>query len=257
MSSQARGEAALTAAQRRALIDADPDTGRVNAASTTGQALCRKGLAMEYGRTGARYLTEPGRSLRTRLLAGAEAPSPRPTELPERPPGFAAATGEETESTGHAAPGDSDNAGYRAQRAASVAVAWEGLLEVRRITQGGDTALPAAWERGRMVAAVALALEAAGFRPSARDETGQPIRDGYRVGSSAQPDAVAVAAMSAVSASGDRAALQGRWVDPSGSVTDRLERYRHALQDRGWQATRHTDARGRWFLLVSPRRRGT
>ncbi|KIF78471.1 hypothetical protein QR77_01100, partial [Streptomyces sp. 150FB] len=57
-------------------------------------------------------------------------------------------------------------------RAVDVRVAFDGLLQIRRLTNGGaadPVAVPARWERLRTVRAVALALEAAGMAPSAVD----------------------------------------------------------------------------------------
>lgn len=175
----------LTAVQRRALLESDADTGQLSAREPTCAALARQGLAVRYGRTGGYYLTQEGRRVRTELArvelpapesaaAPAIAPGPEPAAAPER--GFAADDGH---GTGTAAP----------RRAAEVASAWSGLLEIRRVLQDGDTTRPAPWERERLVHAVALALEAAaGPRPGATPPGGPrppdtPSRPPPRAGS--------------------------------------------------------------------------
>ncbi|MEU7107194.1 hypothetical protein ABZ951_19330, partial [Streptomyces sp. NPDC046215] len=74
-------------------------------------------------------------------------------------PGFAVATG------AGGAP-----AGSARERERAVAVALEGLREIRRLTNtraDDPLSVPAAWERHQPVRAVALVLEAAGIPPSA------------------------------------------------------------------------------------------
>lgn len=132
-----------------------------------------------------------------------------------------------------------------AGRAAEVASAWSGLLEIRRFSNDGDTTVPAPWERTRMVHAVALALESAGAPPSAVDRPGgRAVREGYRVTESDQPGAVRVDWLVP--------ARPGSAGDPT--AREPLERCSRTLGVRGWQPTRHTDRWGRWFLLVSARR---
>ncbi|MEU5656741.1 hypothetical protein ABZ802_14105 [Streptomyces sp. NPDC047737] len=69
-------------------------------------------------------------------------------------------------------------------RAGEVRTAFEGMLQIRRLTRA-DAAdpegAPAAWELHRPVRAVALALEAAGISPSAVGPTGERTAMGYRV----------------------------------------------------------------------------
>ncbi|MEU1621233.1 hypothetical protein ABZ479_28525 [Streptomyces sp. NPDC005722] len=227
----------LTAVQRRALLESDADTGQLSAREPTCAALTRQGLAVRYGRTGGYYLTQEGRRVRTELARGEipeagtgtaaeEAPAEAPARDAER--GFAADDGH---GTAGAAPG----------RAAEVASAWSGLLEIRRVLQDGDTARPAPWERERLVHAVALALEADGRPPSARDAAGRPSVTGYAVGPSAQSGVAEVS-----------------WHSPAGAAPGtaeaELDRCRRVLEAYGWQSTLHHDRRRRAFLLVSPRR---
>jgi hypothetical protein len=106
--------------------------------------------------------------------------------------------------------------------------AWQGLLELRRMTNpDGAVDRPCGWERTHLVRAAALALEAAGHRPAGGDT------DGYRVRATPQPEAVAVYAP-------DAAALAACAA---------------TLQEAGWQAGEYTEPRTRArFLLASPRR---
>ncbi|WUD76899.1 hypothetical protein OG937_36975 [Streptomyces sp. NBC_00510] len=226
----------LTAVQRRALLESDANTGQLGAREPTCAALARQGLAVRYGRTGAWYLTQEGRRVRSEL-ARVELPHPEAGATPRTEPeprtgpaerGFAADDGH---GTGAAAPG----------RAAEVASAWSGLLEIRRVLQDGDTTRPAPWERERHVHAVALALEAAGRPPSARDTAGRPPAAGYAVAPAAQSG---VAEVSWHSPAGDA----------PGTAEAELARCQGVLEAYGWQCTLHHDRRRRAFLLVSPRR---
>lgn len=212
-----------TVAQRRLIAAADANTGLLRGAQALLDALCGQGLAVKHPRPPHRcYLTPAGLALRTGLLAP-------PPELPADPPPavetFAARTGHET-----AAAGDP-------RRAREVAVAWEGLLELRRVTNRGITDQPCPWERAHLVAGAALALEAAGCRPAVAGTgrgdgpDGPDGVGGYRVGPASQPEAVRVEA------------------EASG-----IPGCAAALERAGWQVTEHPDGvRGR-FLLASPRR---
>ncbi|MFF5896771.1 hypothetical protein ACFY8O_12685 [Streptomyces argenteolus] len=69
-------------------------------------------------------------------------------------------------------------------RAGEVRTAFEGMLQIRRLTRAGSAdpeGAPAAWELHRPVRAVALALEAAGISPSAVGRSGERTATGYRV----------------------------------------------------------------------------
>ncbi|GGO94084.1 hypothetical protein [Wenjunlia tyrosinilytica] len=239
----------LSAAQRRAVNGADPDTGEMDAAPATCRALVAAGLAVKYGQRGAHYLTRRGWQVRDGA-DGAPGGTPEPTaeEAPPGPEVFAAATGD--------GPRTSDTEGRRR----AVATAWAGLLEIRRVTGADEAAVaaPAAWERARMVSAVALALEGAGITPSAVDASGRHVRDGYRVAeSSSQPHAVSVSWMSAQSAAGRASAPTAPAPAPAaeaeGEVRRQLGRCAHALERAGWHATEHTDRAGHRFLLASPK----
>lgn len=225
----------LTAVQRRALLESDANTGQLGAREPTCAALARQGLAVRYGRTGGWYLTQEGRRVRSEL-ARVELPHPQNGATPGTEPeprqepaerGFAADDGH---GTGAAAPG----------RAAEVASAWSGLLEIRRVLQDGDTTRPAPWERERHVHAVALALEAAGRPPSARGSAGRPR-------SPATPSRPPPRAGSPRSPGTPR---RGR----PGTAEAELARCQGVLEAYGWQCTLHHDRRRRAFLLVSPRR---
>ncbi|MEV5433110.1 hypothetical protein [Streptomyces sp. NPDC052701] len=205
-----------TAAQRRVIEAADPVTGRLKGTEAQLAALVKRGLAFRHPRPPHdHFLTPAGR----RLREAGPAPSPGPAvQAPAADGGvFAArAGGEETPAkTGPA-------------RRREVHSAWQGLLELRRMTnRDGATDRPCDWERTHLVQAAALALEADGHRPAG------PDADGYRVRATPQPEAVAVYAA-------DGAALRACAV---------------TLERAGWQAGEHTEPRTRArYVLASPRR---
>lgn len=219
--------AKLTPARRRAVAGAEAATGLVHASARVLEGLVEGGLAARHPRPPHRhYLTPAGRGLRDRLLAEAEAAeegegAESPTGRDEAAPGvFAARTG------GEPAPADP------AARAREVRSAWEGLAELRRVTNAdGATDVPCAWERTHLAPAVALALEAAGL-PPATDVTG-----GYAVTSAEhQPEAVRV-----------------DW--RPGPALRELVRGAGALEAAGWQVSEHPERDGGMYLLASPRRR--
>lgn len=116
--------------------------------------------------------------------------------------------------------------------------AWQGLLELRRMTHpDGSTDRPCAWERSHLVRAAALALEAAGHRPAGPDgdDGGDEDGDGggYRVRATPQPEAVAV----------------------HGPDASALRAYTETLERAGWHVGEHTEPRSRArYLLASPRK---
>ncbi|MFD9219788.1 hypothetical protein ACFWDI_07130 [Streptomyces sp. NPDC060064] len=122
------------------------------------------------------------------------------------------------------------------ERTAEVRVAFEGLLQIRRVT---NTA-PAAWELNQMVRAVALALEAAGVPASAVDTSGARAATGYRVRASERPRMVCV-----------------DWLGPPGSGAPQEEESRltecaETLGRLGWEALLYRGPRRRRFLEVEP-----
>ncbi|WP_327325070.1 hypothetical protein OG735_23060 [Streptomyces sp. NBC_01210] len=122
------------------------------------------------------------------------------------------------------------------ERTAEVRVAFEGLLQIRRVT---NTA-PAAWELNQMVRAVALALEAAGVPASAVDASGARTATGYRVRASERPRMVCV-----------------DWLGPPGSGAPQEEESRltecaATLGRLGWEALLYRGPRRRRFLEVEP-----
>ncbi|MEV6420889.1 hypothetical protein [Streptomyces sp. NPDC051662] len=149
-----------------------------------------------------------------------------------RPDGFEAATGD----------GPPCGTTPRA-RAAEVRVAFEGLLQIRRLTNtgtGDPAAVPAQWELRRPVRAVALALEAAGLPASAVDGSGQRVATGYRVGAAEPPAAVRV-----------------EWLGPhgGGAAQDEeraLTECAAVLTRLGWEALLYRGPRRRRFLEVEP-----
>jgi hypothetical protein len=210
-----------TAAQRRVIDAADPGTGRLRGTPAQLAALVKRGLAFRHPRPPHdHFLTPAGHRIRE---AAADPESvAQPSEAPAAPDAggvFAARVGGE-----EAAPGDSGPARLREVRGA-----WQGLLELRRMTHpDGSTDRPCAWERSHLVRAAALALEAAGHRPAGPDGD-----DGYRVRATPQPEAVAVYA-------------------PDGGA---LRACAATLERAGWQVGEHTEPRTRArYLLASPRK---
>jgi hypothetical protein len=200
----------------------DPATGRLSARADVLTALVAAGLAVPHGRGGHHsfYLTAEGRGLRAEL-AGAGTATPEP---PPSPPVAAASSFTADDGTGAAAPADT------AARAAEVATAWEGLVQIRAVL-GDAASVPAPWERDRVVHAVALALEAAGCPPA------RPGSPGYRVRASAHAGLAEVG-----------------WSDPA-SAAAALERCSRLLPYRGWHTTVHRTASGSPYLLASPAHR--
>ncbi|WP_055714135.1 hypothetical protein [Streptomyces torulosus] len=209
-----------TAVQRRIIDAAEPVTGRLTGTETQLAALVKRGLAFRHPRPPHdHFLTPAGHRVRE---AGppeaAAAPAPAPSAAPAESGGFAARVGGE------------ESAGDGPARAREVHSAWQGLLELRRMTNpGGATDRPCGWERAHLVRAAALALEAAGHRPAGPEAE----RGGYRVRTTPQPEAVAVHEP-------DTAALRG---------------CAETLRRAGWQPSEHTDPRTRErYLLASPRK---
>ncbi|MEU5362087.1 hypothetical protein ABZ354_01010 [Streptomyces sp. NPDC005925] len=224
-----------TAAQRRVIEGADPVTGRLKGSEAQLAALVKRGLAFRHARPPHNhFLTPAGHRVRDAgVQAGIEQDAP-PSGTPGAPgapgapgvpeipgpagsgPFVARAGGEEGTPTGGAA------------RRREVRSAWQGLLELRRMTNtDGATERPCGWERANLVRAAALALEAAGHRPAG------PDGDGYRVRATPQPDSVAVHG-------------------PDGTT---LRDCAATLERAGWQAGEYTEPRSRVrYLLASPRR---
>lgn len=212
-----------TAAQRRIIEAADPATGRLAGSEAQLAGLVRHRLAFRHPRPPhAYFLTPTGHRIREGTDAGA-VPGPAAAEAAPPPAApspsglFAARTGAEPAPP----PGTEDPAA----RARDVRSAWEGLLEMRRMTnRDGARDRPCSWERTHLVQAAALALEAAGCPPGP---------GGYRVGETPQPEAVAV-----------------REAAPEG-----LRACAGALEAAGWQVSEHAERQnGVRYLLASPRR---
>ncbi|MGV9453000.1 hypothetical protein [Streptomyces sp. NPDC003635] len=206
-----------TAAQRRVIDAADPETGRLRGGTETQlAALVKRGLAFRHPRPPHdHFLTPAGHRIREAAdvdTAVAEPAAPTATGV------FAARIGGEEQ------PPPAGPARLREVRSA-----WEGLLELRRMTNpDGATDRPCGWERTHLVPGAALALESAGHPPA-----GPAGDDGYRVRATPQPDAVAV-----------------HEPDP-----EALRACGATLEKAGWQVSEHTDPRTRArYLLASPRR---
>ncbi|GGR73857.1 MULTISPECIES: hypothetical protein [Streptomyces] len=200
-----------TAAQRRVIEAADPVTGRLRGTPAQLAALVKRGLAFRHPRPPHdHFLTPAGHRVREAI------PEPRAESAPDAGVFTARVGGEEEPPVSGPA------------RLREVHSAWQGLLELRRMTNpDGAVDRPCGWERTHLVRAAALALEAAGHCPAGGDT------DGYRVRATPQPEAVAVYAP-------DAAALAACAA---------------TLQEAGWQAGEYTEPRTRArFLLASPRR---
>ncbi|MET9657808.1 hypothetical protein [Streptomyces sp. NPDC006510] len=130
-----------------------------------------------------------------------------------------------------------------ARRAASVRTAFEGLLQIRRLTNSGHAdpqGVPAQWETHRPVRAVAIALEASGLAASAVDGSGLRTATGYRLQRGEAPGGVRV-----------------EWLGPPGSGAARSEeaelaRCAAVLRELGWTVLLYRGARRRRFLEVEP-----
>ncbi|MGZ3102324.1 hypothetical protein [Streptomyces sp. H72] len=208
-----------TAAQRRVIDAADPVTGRLRGTRTQLEALVRRGLAFRHPRPPHdHFLTPAGHRIRETPAGPAAAPAPEPA-APAAGGVFAARVGGEETVPGEAGPA----------RLREVRGAWQGLLELRRMTHSdGSRDRPCAWERTHLVQAAALALEAAGRRPAGPDGGA-----GYRVRATPQPEAVAVH-------------------EPDGAA---LRACAATLEEAGWQVGEHTEPRTRErYLLASPRK---
>ncbi|MFV8186691.1 hypothetical protein [Streptomyces sp. AF1B] len=210
-----------TAAQRRVIDAADPVTGRLRGTDAQLAALVARGLAFRHPRPPHdHFLTPAGHRIRESAEGQPppEPAAPAASEASGASGAFAARVGgeEQARESGPA-------------RAREVHSAWQGLLELRRMTNpDGATDRPCAWERSHLVQAAALALEAAGHRPAGAD-----LSDGYRVRATPQPEAVAVY----------EAAAEAR----RGCAT--------TLERAGWQVGEHAEPRGgNRYLLASPRR---
>ncbi|WP_425828041.1 hypothetical protein [Streptomyces fractus] len=208
-----------TAAQRRVIEAADPETGRITGSPALLARLVVLKLAFRHPRPPHdHFLTPAGHRVREAEDGPPAAqPAAQPPGEPAAPGGpFAARLGGERVTDAGPA------------RAREVRTAWQGLLEIRRMTNpDGSTDRPCAWERSRLAPSAALALEAAGLAPAGEDTPG------YRVRDTPQPEAVAVRHP-------DRSALAACGA---------------ALHEAGWQVSEHTETRGgAHYLLASPRR---
>ncbi|MGW8871913.1 hypothetical protein [Streptomyces mirabilis] len=203
-----------TVAQRRVIDAADPVTGRLKGTEAQLAALVKRGLAFRHPRPPHdHFLTPSGHRIRE---------APEPTAAPE-PPAAPADSGVFT-----ARIGGEESAVDGPSRTREVHSAWQGLLELRRMThRDGAVDRPCGWERTHLVQAAALALEAAGHRPAAAEGPG------YRVRATPQPEAVAVR-------------------EPDAEA---LRACAATLEKAGWQVGEHTEPRtGARYVLASPRR---
>ncbi|MEU0098804.1 hypothetical protein [Streptomyces sp. NPDC006267] len=130
-----------------------------------------------------------------------------------------------------------------AARAASVRTAFEGLLQIRRLTgdgRPGPETAPAPWERNLPVRAVALALESSGTTPSAVGPSGRRLSAGYRVSDGESAGSARV-----------------EWTGPPGSGAAHDEEEALAgcaavLRELGWTVLLYRGPRRRRYLEVEP-----
>ncbi|WP_327352378.1 hypothetical protein [Streptomyces sp. NBC_01304] len=210
----------LTAGLRRIVERADEASGRLSGSEAQLVGLVRRGLAFRHARPPRAYfLTPAGHRLRQDFLS---ATPPPPAPVTDAGSGvFRARTGAEPWTAGP-------------HREREVRSAWQGLVELRRMTNtDGATERPCGWERTHLAQAAALALEAAGCRPAGgAGGTG----GGYAVAETPQPEAVAVRL--------------------SAGAEGEIRACSEALERAGWQVSEHAGRggqAGRW-LLASPRR---
>jgi hypothetical protein len=225
-----------TRPQRLVVKAADPDTGLLKGTAAQLAALVDDGWAFRHPNPPHRcYLTPSGWALRERLLEPPPKPAAPTADSSAAPGLFAARTGEGPE------PGDPE------ARAREVRGAWEGLLELRRMTNHTDSnRIPCPWERAHLVAAAGLALEAAGCTPSAVGSDGLRTGSGYHVSPWPQAGTVRVTWVTSAPSSSRTAA------EP---VERELARCAQALERAGWQVSEHEGVRNRVrFLIASPRR---
>jgi len=212
-----------TAAQRRVIDAADPVTGRLRGTEAQLAALVKRGLAFRHPRPPHdHFLTPAGHRIRESAPEVDEPAAPAETPAASTSGVFAARIG-----------GEEETGIGPAVRTREVHSAWQGLLELRRMTNpDGSVERPCGWERTHLVRAAALALEAAGHRPATRDSAGRES-GGYKVRATPQPEAVAVR-------------------DPDGEA---LRACAGTLERAGWQVSEHKEPRtGASYLLASPRR---
>ncbi|WP_327397199.1 hypothetical protein [Streptomyces phaeochromogenes] len=219
-----------TAAQRRVIDAADPVTGRLRGTESQLAALVKRELAFRHPRPPHdHFLTPAGHRVReeTATEAASAPEAAGPTREPAREPAR-----ESSESSGvfAARVGGEEGIDTGPSRIREVHSAWQGLLELRRMTNPhGVVDRPCAWERTHLVQAAALTLEAAGHRPAGADTD----TEGYRVRATPQPEAVAV----------------------RGPDAGALRECAATLEQAGWQVGEHTEPRtGARYLLASPRR---
>jgi hypothetical protein len=206
---------------------ADPVTGRLRGTEAQLAALVKRGLAFRHPRPPHdHFLTPAGHRIRE---VGPESCAPEPSAS-TAPASKDPATAARDAGTGvfAARVGGEERPDTGPARAREVHSAWQGLLELRRMTNpDGAVDRPCGWERTHLVRAAALALEAAGHRPAG------PDGEGYRVRATPQPEAVAV----------------------HGPDDGTLRGCAATLEEAGWQVGEHTDPRSRArYLLASPRR---
>ncbi|MFJ8618826.1 hypothetical protein ACIRD4_23635 [Streptomyces clavifer] len=133
--------------------------------------------------------------------------------------------------------------GPRDARAGAVRTAFEGMLQIRRLTHTGSgdpEGTPAQWELHRPVRAVALALEAASIPASAVRVSGERTASGYRVCAGERSGSVRV-----------------EWVGPAGSGAahdeeEALSGCVAVLRRLGWTALLYRGPRRRRFIEVEP-----
>ncbi|WOX13554.1 hypothetical protein [Streptomyces sp. N50] len=219
-----------TAGQRRVIDAADPVTGRLRGTEAQLAALVKRGLAFRHPRPPHdHFLTPVGHRIRDAAPEADESAAAETTTSTTTASNSTSASASASGVFAARIGGEEETGVAPAVRTREVHSAWQGLLELRRMTNpDGSVERPCGWERTHLVRAAALALEAAGHRPAAGQGT-----EGYRVRVTPQPEAVAVR-------------------DPDGEA---LRACAGTLERAGWQVSEHKEPRtGASYLLASPRR---
>lgn len=230
-----------TPSQNRLVREADPDTGVITGHKQTLGALVARKLAVRQD--GVYVLAPLGRNLHDQL----NDKEPRPVTVPVAPPDEAAVdfnNGRRNISQLPLGP----------ERTAAVQAAWAGVIAQRRILTDFPEHRPTLWEFQQPVRAVSFALESAGLQPSAVDQYGRCVRDGYRVAPSTRDDCarISLAVPDAWTQVGSRERRESHVLAVAQATA--LNAYRVALDQRGWVCTRRRGPySGHAFLIATPR----
>ncbi|MFE4863258.1 hypothetical protein, partial [Streptomyces sp. NPDC056670] len=141
------------------------------------------------------------------------------------------------------------------ERTGAVQAAWAAVREQRARYSDFPDHRVMLWEMQRPVRAVSLALESAGLQPSAVDEYGSCVRDGYKVDAS-NSRLTARVTMAFPSSWTTVGSPERRESSALHHINDgALAQYSAALEQRGWLCTKHRSPHSAYgYLIVIPRR---